>query len=81
MDEEQTAVLKDAAENKDIKVMALVGSTGCGKTILATEVTKIWMAQEMEKQQSVCKSIHYHIHQKHRDNQSKMQIRDFLCFK
>ena len=57
MDEEQTAVLKDAAENKDIKVMALVGSTGCGKTILATEVTKIWMAQEMEKQQSVGANI------------------------
>ena len=44
----QSKVLKKA-QNSDVKVMALVGGMGSGKTILATEVVKIWMAQHNEK--------------------------------
>ena len=55
----QAKVLKKA-QNPDVKVMALVGGMGSGKTILATEVVKIWMAQHNEKFK-VCVIQIYHL--------------------
>ena len=52
----QSKVLKKA-QNPDVKVMALVGGMGSGKTILATEVVKIWMAQHNEKYKVYMKSF------------------------
>ena len=43
----QIEVLKKAQDPK-IKVMVLYGGTGCGKTVLAAEVVKVWMAQHFE---------------------------------
>ena len=51
----QTKILKKA-QNTNIKVMTLVGGTGSGKTVMSTEVVKIWMNQHNEKYK-VC-SIH-----------------------
>ena len=48
----QKEVLKSAQDPK-WKVITLAGGTGSGKTILAAEVVKIWMAQHFEDQSSV----------------------------
>ena len=38
----------EKAQDQNINVMVLYGGTGCGKTVLAAEVVKIWMAQHFE---------------------------------
>ena len=45
LDEDQIEVLKTVAQNPKIKDIILTGGTGSGKTIMGSEVVKIWMAQ------------------------------------
>ena len=53
LNEKQVEVLKIAAANESVKVMALAGGTGSGKTVLGAEVVKIWMSKIIEKYQDV----------------------------
>ena len=53
LNEKQIEVLKIAATDENVKVMALAGGTGSGKTVLGAEVVKIWMSQVIEKYQDV----------------------------
>ena len=48
----QLEVLKKA-QIPGVKAMVLTGNTGSGKTVLAAEVTKIWMAEHMENSPEV----------------------------
>ena len=48
----QKEVLKIAQDPK-LKVLALSGGLGSGKTVLAVETVKIWMAQHFEEQSLV----------------------------
>jgi len=43
----QYEVLKKAQDPK-VNVMVLYGGTGSGKTVLASEIVKIWMAEHFE---------------------------------
>ena len=43
----QYEVLKKAQDPK-VNVMVLYGGTGSGKTVLAAEIVKIWMAEHFE---------------------------------
>jgi hypothetical protein len=53
LNEKQVEVLKIAVANENVKVMALAGGTGSGKTVLGAEVVKIWMSKIIEKYQDV----------------------------
>ena len=44
---DQVEVFKKAKDPKN-NVLVLYGGTGCGKTVLAAEVVKIWMAEHFE---------------------------------
>ena len=50
--QKQIEVLKKA-QISGVKTMVLTGNTGSGKTDLAAEVTKIWMAEHMENSPEV----------------------------
>jgi Flp pilus assembly CpaF family ATPase len=43
---EQIKVL-EKAQDTEVNVMVLYGGTGSGKTVLAAEVVKIWMAEHL----------------------------------
>ena len=43
----------EKAQRPGVKAMVLTGNTGSGKTVLAAEVTKIWMAEHMENSPEV----------------------------
>ena len=48
----QAEVLETAQDSK-VRVLALAGGTGSGKTILGVEVVKIWMSQHIESNSDV----------------------------
>ena len=60
----------EIAQNRKVKVMTLSGRTGSGKTILAAEVVKIWMAQHFEDEPSVSHNSNRLINIDHRQLKS-----------
>ena len=63
--EGQIKVLKKAQDPK-VKVMVLYGGTGSGKTVLAAEVVKIWMAEQKKNNLDV--SNNYRVAHKYLDD-------------
>ena len=63
--EGQIKVLKKAQDPK-VKVMVLYGGTGSGKTVLAAEVVKIWMAEQKKNNLDV--SSNYRVAHKYLDD-------------
>ena len=70
--EGQIKVLKKAQDPK-VKVMVLYGGTGSGKTVLAAEVVKIWMAEHLlrmaeQKKNNLDVSNNYRVAHKYLDD-------------